>query len=106
MEKSENKVFTFTLRRRWPTRQREIIECAKCAQKEAEATRIKNSCATMVLTAGDTTSALLLSNLRILNIVSPGILTLTLQIVSSEATLYSLFQALSPEETAKVKLSP
>ena len=49
----------------------------------------------------DTTTSLLLSNLRLLDIVSPDAV-LCPQIISSEATLHSLFQALSPEETAKV----
>jgi len=49
-----------------------------------------------------TTSALLLSNLRLLNIVSPDIASLTLQIISAESTLHSLLQALSPEEASKV----
>ena len=50
----------------------------------------------------DSTSSLLLSNLRILDIVSPEITTLTLQFISSESTLHSLFVALSPEEATRV----
>lgn len=49
----------------------------------------------------DTTS-LLLSNLRILDIVSPEITVLTPHFISSESLLHALFHALSPEETAKV----
>jgi hypothetical protein len=48
------------------------------------------------------TTSLLLSNLRILDIVSPDITVLTPQFISSEGLLHSLFHALSPEETAKV----
>jgi len=50
----------------------------------------------------DTTASLLLSNLRILDIVSPETTVLTPQFISSEALLHALFHALSPEDTAKV----
>jgi hypothetical protein len=50
----------------------------------------------------ESTSFLLLSSLRLLDIVSPDVANLTLQIVSSESTLHGLFVALSPEETQKV----
>lgn len=52
----------------------------------------------------ESTSSLLLSNLRLLDIVSPDITNLTLQIVSSETTLHGLFVALSAEETQRVFL--
>ena len=52
--------------------------------------------------SSSTINQLLLSNLRILGIVSPEIASLTLQIISSENTLHALFIALSPEETHKV----
>jgi hypothetical protein len=48
------------------------------------------------------TSSLLLSNLRLLNIVSPDIAVLTLQIICAESTLHALFHTLSPQESAKV----
>ena len=56
----------------------------------------------MVLNSESSTSSLLLSNLRLLDIVSPEVTNLTLQIVSAESTLHGLFVALSPEETQKV----
>lgn len=49
----------------------------------------------------ETTSSLL-SNLRILDIVPADTTALTLQVISSESTLYALFRALSLEDTAKV----
>ena len=47
------------------------------------------------------TTGLLLSNLRLLDIVPPDVI-LTPQIISSESTLHALFHRLSPDETAKV----
>jgi len=49
----------------------------------------------------DTTRSLLLSNLRLLDIVSPDAI-LTPQIISSESTLHALFHTLSHDDTAKV----
>lgn len=50
------------------------------------------------------TNSALLSNLRILNIVPPETVVLTLQLISSESTLHALFHALSPDDAAKVSL--
>ena len=59
----------------------------------------------MHVNSSDATSSLLLSNLRLLDILSPDITNLTLQIISSESVLHALFHALSPEETVKVNSS-
>ena len=54
-------------------------------------------------TMQENTTSLLLSALRILDIISPDITNLTLQIISAESTLHGLFRALSCDDTQKVK---
>lgn len=56
----------------------------------------------MMMHLHNDTTSLLLSNLRILEIVSPETTVLTPQFIASEGLLHSLFHALSPDETAKV----